>query len=734
MPLPVVVPNGANASCHRGKTPNAPCRNLRKALLPACLVAALAPSVALADEVTEAPDATRLDTVVVTGEHLSGYETGKTSGATRLELSARETPQSVTVVTRNQMDDFGLNSINDVLNATTGVNVEQVETDRNYYTARGFDITNFQRDGLGLPLPYGIQNGDIDTALYEQIEVLRGANGLMSSTGNPSATVNFVRKRPGTEFEGSARLSVGSWDSYRVDVDASSPLNAAGTVRGRAVAAYQHNESYLDRYSREKQVYYGVIEADLGPATTITVGASHQKNKPRSPMWGALPLYYSDGTPTDYDVSTSTAADWSFWKTKDTRAFAEVAHDLGNDWQLKTAFNYEDKQDDTQLFYVYGTPDRVTGAGLFAYPSDYEGRFKARFVDAYATGPLVLGGRAHDMVIGANRARGTNREVSWYGNDVGTPLPDLSIWDGRYPEPAFDAYSDGASYDYRRESLYATVRWNLTDRFKLITGANRARVETRGISYGTPNTVEETRTTPFAGAVFDLGEHYSLYGSYGEIFSQQAQTDIDDNLVGLLSGNNAELGLKGEWFDGGLNASFAVFRARQRNLAESVGFDTVAGRTYYAGIDAESTGYEFDVAGRLTEHWQIAGGFTHLRLEDPDGNETRTYVPRKLLRLSTTVQVPQVQGLKLGASLKWQDDIHRDAVAYDAAFNPFPVRIRQEAYALLGLMARYDFASNWNATLNVDNVTSEKYIPSLYWEQGFYGAPRSVSVSLGYRF
>ncbi|HEY0662198.1 MAG TPA: TonB-dependent siderophore receptor [Lysobacter sp.] len=677
-----------------------------------------------------AADATDLDAVVVTGERSSGYESGTTSGATRLDLSARETPQSVSVVTRSQMDDFGLDSINDALNATTGVNVEQVETDRTYYTARGFDITNFQRDGLGLPLPYGIQNGDIDTALYERIEVLRGANGLMSSTGNPSATVNFVRKRPGTELEGSARLTLGSWDSRRVDLDVSSPLSAAGTVRGRVVAAYQDNESYLDRYSRDKQVYYGVIEADLGPATTLTVGASHQKNKPRSPMWGALPLYYSDGTPTDYDVSTSTAADWSFWKSEDTRAFAELAHGFGNDWQLKAAFNYEDKQDDTQLFYIYGTPDRETGEGLFAYPSDYDGRFEARFVDAYATGPLMLGGRPHDVVIGANWTRGTNQEVSWYGNDVGTPLPDLGTWDGHYPKPTFDAYSDGASYDYRRESLYATVRWNLADRFKLITGANRSRVETRGISYGTPNTVEETRTTPFAGAVFDLGTHYSLYGSYGEIFSQQAQTDIDNRLLGPVTGSNAEMGLKGEWLGGGINASFAVFRARQRNLAESAGFDTVAGRTYYAGVDAESTGYEFDIAGRLAEHWQVAGGFTHLRLEDNGGNDTRTYVPRELLRLSTTVQVPQVQGLKLGASLKWQSDIHRDAVLA----NGEPVVIRQDAYALLGLMARYDFAPSWNATLNVDNVTNEKYIPSLYWEQGFYGEPRNVSLSFGYRF
>lgn len=708
---------------------------VRLAVLPACLLAALASHSARAQSV-ETPDreTTRLDTVEVTGVRPAGYEAVPSTGPTRLDLSARETPQSISVVTREQMDDFGLDSINQVLALATGVNVEQVETDRNYYTARGFDVTNFQRDGLGLPMPYGIQNGDLDTALYERIEILRGANGLMSSTGNPSATVNFVRKRPGADREGSARLGLGSWDTARVDLDYSSPLNADGSVRGRAVAAWEQGDSHLDRYTRDKQVYYGVIEADLGEATTLAAGASYQRNRPEGVLWGALPLFYSDGTLTDYDDSTSTAADWSYWYSEDTRAFVELSHRLGGDWIVKAAYNYEDKQDDSQLFYVYGTPDPTTGLGLFAYPSDYEGRFKARFADIYASGTMELGGRAHDVVVGANWARGENTETSWYGNDVGTPLGPLEDFDGNYPKPSFDAYSDGAAYDYGRESLYATVRWNLSDRFKLITGANHTRVDTRGFSYGEQNTVDESRTNHFAGAVLDLGANYSLYASYGEIFSQQGQTDADNRLVGPVEGSNAELGVKGEWFGGDLNGSFAVFRTEQQNLAEYAGFDPATGRSFYAGADAESEGFELDLGGRIGEYWQINGGYTQLDVEGADGSDARTYVPRRLLRLAAAVDLPAVPGLSLGATLRWQSDIHRDAVAYDALGNATPLTIRQDAYALLGLMAKYDFAPSWSATLNLDNVTDEKYIPSLYWEQGYYAAPRNVSLSLAYRF
>lgn len=708
---------------------------VRKAVLPACLLAALA-SVSVRAQTVETPEgaAIELDAIEVTGERPAGYEPVPSTGPTRLELSARETPQSISVVSREQMDDFGLDSINDVLGLTAGVNVEKVETDRNYYTARGFDITNFQRDGLGLPLPYGIQNGDIDTAPYERIEILRGANGLMSSTGNPSATVNFVRKRPGAERHGSARLTRGRWDSTRLDLDYSSPIDADGSVRGRVGAAWEQGDSHLDRYSQDKQVYYGVVEADIGEATTLAAGVSHQRNRPEGVLWGALPLYYTDGTLTDYDRSTSTAADWSYWHTDDTLAFVEVEHALAGDWSLKAVYNHENKENDTQLFYVYGTPDPDTGLGLFAYPSDYEGRFKSSFVDAYATGSMRLGGRDHEVVVGANRARGTNTETSWYGNDVGTPLPPLEQFDGDYPKPSFDAYSDGSDFDYGRESLYATVRWDLADTVKLITGFNHTRVDTEGVSYGEAHTVDEERTLPFAGVVYDLGGTYSLYAGYGEIFSQQTEADVLDRMVGSVDGNNTELGLKGEWFDGGLNASFAVFRTEQENLAEYAGFDTVSGRSYYAGADAVSRGFEFDVGGRIGEHWRLAGGYTQLEVEGDDGNDARTYVPRRMLRLSTAVELPQVPGLSLGATLRWQSDIHRDAVAYDALGNATPVRIEQDAYALLGLMARYQFADAWTATLNVDNVSDEKYLPSLYWEQGYYAAPRNVSLSLAYRF
>ncbi|WP_114240483.1 TonB-dependent siderophore receptor [Dyella sp. C9] len=661
------------------------------------------------------------------------YTTRSTSSATRLPMSLRETPQSVSVVTRQQMNDFGLNNINAVLDTTTGVNVERVETDRTYYTSRGFDVTNFLVDGIGMPFWTGNQQGDLDTAVYERVEVLRGANGLLSFTGNPSATINFVRKMPTDDYQGSVGVTVGSWDDRRVDLDLSGPLNDSHSVRGRLVVADQDTDSYLDRYNLRKQVVDGVIQADLTSSTELTAGVTYQKDKSHGGMWGALPLYYTDGTPTDYSRSTSTSADWSYWNTADTRSFVQLNQQLGNDWSIKGELDYRRVTQDSNLFYVSGTPDPATGLGLYPFPSAYTSNEKQYVADVYASGPFSLAGRTHQLVIGANWAKDDVRQLSSYGQVNGTELPSpLNDWTGDYPEPPFDASYGSGVTSTKRKALYATARWSLADPLTLITGASTVHIEQDGVSYGVPSSFDKTETTPFVGLVYDFARNYSAYASYTKLFNPQTQTDINNKILDPVTGANIELGVKGEWYDGRLNASFALFRSRQDGLAEYAGHSLVTNQDYYTGIDATSKGYEFDVSGQITDNWQVSGGWTQLGIVDPQGNNVRTYVPRRMFRLNTTYRIAALPGLRVGGTLRWQDRIYLDQDAVSTSGNE--IYTYQGSYAVLGLMAGYDFGQHWSTTLNLDNVTNRKYIASLYWQQGFYAAPRSYMLNVRYSF
>ncbi|GAI40220.1 unnamed protein product, partial [marine sediment metagenome] len=178
-------------------------------------------------------------------EGSGSYTSDASSTATRLGISLRETPQSVSVMTRQQMDDQGLNALTDVIAQTPGITLNQggnLGSDSSSVYARGFAVENFQIDGV-LQLNSGFSGlfQTSDMAIYDRVEVVRGATGLMNGIGSPGATINLVRKRPTRDFQASASVEGGSWDYRRFGVDVSSPFNEAGTVRGRVVAAYQEN-------------------------------------------------------------------------------------------------------------------------------------------------------------------------------------------------------------------------------------------------------------------------------------------------------------------------------------------------------------------------------------------------------------------------------------------------------------------------------------------------------------
>ena len=706
-----------------------------RTLLMAPVLAALPATVLAAEAQTLAPaasSATTLQEVVVsdvrsgaTTEGSGSYTVEQASTATKLPLTLRETPQSVTVVTREKMDDFNQNNLNQVLANTAGVTVERIETDRTYYTSRGFDITNFQVDGTGMPLTNGNMNGDVDTAIYDRIEVVRGATGLMTGAGNPSATVNMVRKRPTREFQASVKGEGGSWDHRRAEADISGSLVESEKLRGRMVLVKENGDSYLDRYSVDKGTVYGVVEADLSDTTLLTAGYSLHKNNSDSPLWGALPLYYTNGSATDYPVSTSTSADWAYWNVDNYRSFIELSQQLANGWQAKATYSHIKTTQDSRLFYVYGTPDATTGEGLFSYPGLYQMEHRQDVGDINATGSFSLLGRTHELVVGAMAAKGKVHELSLYSSDIGTPLPELSGWDGAYPEPEFNLNPNGSQWDEQEAGAYLAARFSLSDDLSWIAGSRLSHWKSEGENYGQNKESSANGVlTPYTGLVYDLSRDYSVYASYTTIFAPQSKRDINRNLLDPVDGRSYETGVKGEHMDGRLNTAVTLFHTEQNNVAEAGGVIPGSIETYYVAKDGiRSQGFELEATGEVLPDWQLAGSYTNLSIQDADGNQANTYTPRQLFKLSSTYRLNK---LKLGGALNWQDKIYR--------VNNLGGETTQGGYALLDLMARYDYSKQFYTALNINNVTDKKYINSLYWEQGYYGAPRSFVLSAGLKY
>lgn len=686
----------------------------------------------------------------LTTEDSGSYTTGATTTATKLPLTIRETPQSVTVVTRQQMDDRGEKNIGDVLRNTPGISVQQYDSDRTEYSTRGFAITNFQYDGVNNVYDGVYDEGatHVDMATYDRVEIIKGATGLMTGSGDPSATVNLVRKKPTKEFKASITGTAGSWDNYRTEGDISGPLNDSGSVRGRFVGAYQDKNSYIDHYTQKKDVYYGILEADLSEDTLLTLGIDKQSVTPRGSSWTGNPVYFSDGGRTDFPRSFNPGADWSRRDFDSVTYFTSLEQALANDWKLKVSLNEKISDHDTQLASASGgNPDRATGEGMFLYWGRWEGHRVQDSADINLSGPFTLGGREHELVAGfmASHSRQTG---ATFDTSAFSLVPG-SIYDWNSHLPKQDFPKNG-KYErtQSQNGIYLATRLRPTDDLSVILGSRLSTFKyNEDYSYNAGTGMSDTHAsykehgvvTPYAGVVYDLNDTYSLYGSYTNIYQPQIYKDADGKTLAPVEGNAYETGLKAAYLDGRLNASLAFFRIEQDNFAESIGTNPVTNEGIYKAIDGATTnGVELELAGELQEGWNLSAGYTYARTRDQDeqriyGYPLSTTKPEHVFRTFTTYRLPGVLNkVTVGGGVSWQSAFY--GKIYSAPAGDY-TRIKQGGYSLVDLMTKYEYDEHLSFTVNANNVFDKKYLTGLgNFDTTFYGEPRNLQLTAKYNF
>ncbi|WP_075187841.1 TonB-dependent siderophore receptor [Teredinibacter haidensis] len=656
--------------------------------------------------------------------HIIGLREERISkGAIGLNLSLFDTPQSVSVLDSAFIDGFALNDVNELLKLAAGVNVDEVETDRTYYNSRGFDIKSMQVDGRGLPFNWNVV-GDLDTSIYDKVEVVRGANGLLTGTGNPSGTINYVRKRPTNNFQAEANVSVGSWSQRRVEADISTPFTTSGSWAGRVVIADLSTDTHLDNNSKQRRVFYGIVDGQIANNATLSAGISKQKARSEGVLWGALPLQYTNGEQAEYGVSESTTMNWTYWETDNTNLFVELQLEL-SDWQWTTTITHNEYEEPSELFYVNASPglDAETGTGLYGWPGKYLSTVDQDMVDSTLSGSFGLGGRNHELVLGINLSKASNGYLDYIApaeHPAWGALPAFPGWNGdEISRPEFGASTMASDFDIDTQRLYAASHWNLSDSIKLIAGANFIDATSEGYSFEERMDWNASETSPYLGLTYQVTEGVNLYASYSDIYEPQAELNEQLRNIGPAVGTSSEAGLKAELFERQLLTSISIFRAEQENYAESAGFDTDSGLSYSRGVEVNSQGFELEASGQVNQALQITASYTQLELETPEGEEVRTYVPRKTIKLSA--RYSPIEKLTLGTHMRWQNEIYTGDIT-------------QSSYALFSAYASYDLSEQVNISLHANNITDKKYLTSLYWEQSYYGAPRNIQLRAAYQF
>lgn len=688
--------------------------------------------------VAAVPGALQLGEVSISGkapgsttEGTGLYSTYSSSSSTRLNLTPRETPQSLTVMTRQRLDDQKLNSLNEVMDATPGITVSHssVGAENNTYWSRGFMINNFEIDGV--PTSSRIDNSTQYTAMYDRVEIVRGATGLISGTGTPAATINLIRKRPTYDAQFSVSAEAGSWDRYGTGFDASGPLTESGNVRGRLVVDLKDYGYWVDRMSSDSQLVYGISEFDLSESTLLTAGFSYANSHTNSPLRAGFQAYFSNGAKTDFSRSTNSSPDWAYYDRKMTNLFTSLEHSFANGWAGKVEFSHTQNDFDQLTNYLNGEIDQQTGAGAYMYPNRWTGSPRQNNLDAYLTGPFSLFGREHELIVGTTLSRyqeNTPDRGGWYGPWTGYDgtIDNFFTWDGSGPRP--DTTPVGKNYITENQyAVYLTSRFNLTDATHLMLGGRVTdwKRESKNEPFGqAPTESSENRHgifLPYTGLVYDLNDTWSLYGSYTKIFNPQAygMKDINGKPLEPQEGVGYELGIKGSFNDDRLNASLALFRLEQDNLAIWIAEPDI----YRTEKGTTTEGVELSLDGQLAEGWQLMAGYAYSISTDDDDKRIVTNIPRHSLKTFTSWRLPgALDKVTVGGGVNWQSKYGQDLSTFT-----------QGSYALVNLMTRYDVTADLSVKLNLNNALDKKYYGYAdAWV--VYGEPRNLMTSVEYRF
>ena len=701
----------------------------------------------------------RLADVTVTANRRSlrsdssnSYTVSAMRSTTGLVLSPREIPQSVSVITKKQLEDQGVTSLEDALQNATGVNVFK-SGGRTHFMSRGYFIEQLEEDGIatqigspgefGLGGPSGDPTSVTDIAMYDRIEVVRGAAGLTQANNEPGGTINAVRKKPTSKRQLSADLTVNTWGKVGGTFDASGALSPEHGLRGRFVGSVGSNKTFQDQSGGRDILLYGVMDKDIGDNSKLTWGASYL-NQTKTPDPDGLPMR-ADGK--EWKRSRYLGADWNEARLKKHNLFAEFEHYFNDNWKLSSKLDWR-KSDNSKEYYTLGGTDSGIGAdGLAkAYSFDrYDTDSRQFTFQNNLTGRIFAFGQGHDLFFMHSYSNEKVDSRNRWFDDNGTYGAD-SFGGGEKAKPDWDAASAsarGGNGSYRTHAFGLGARINPTDKLHIIAGGRYTswkrdfywdRNLKDGVA-GSSDSLKRNRFIPYAGITYDITPKQSVYAAYTSIFKQTMNRDQNENLLPPIMGRNYEIGWKGEWNEGRLNTSVALYRTDKDNNNQRV---NARPHAYWVPLNQSSRGLDAEISGSLTDRWQVYAGYTFNRSTNRNsiagnvasrqqGYNFSSHTPKHMFRLYTSYVLPVDEG-------RWTVGLGVKSSSKTANSSG---TLKQGGYTVWNTNVQYRPTKNLQLGLAINNLTDKRYYENQYSRSAnsgnFYGEPRNAVFSLKWK-
>jgi len=663
-----------------------------------------------------------------------GYVARRSATATKTDTPLNEVPQSITVITADQVTDQASQTLQDTLRYTAGVRHETYGMDNrgDWFTMRGGSESSVLLDGLRVPIGGGWGNVRSEPYGFERIEVLRGPASIVAGQNGPGGVVNLVSKRPQPEPLREIALQLGSYGHKQLAVDLTGPLDTEGQWLYRIVALGRDTGTQVDHADEQRTYVRPSLTWQPSPATTATVYAEYQEDESGNtnaffPIEGTLDPAPHGKIPMSTFIGEPA---WDWYGGTRKRLGWEIEHKLGDAWTLRHHLRHDRVEGGILSMYAAwwegfvdasGTPD-PNGTYLNRQWYGHDESLRVTNADLLFEGRLRAGRVQHTLLLGVDAMRSRDSNTSTDG--AATPLDVYHPVYGSFARPDTSGATPTIT-DVRNWGLLVQDQMKIDDRWIVVAGLRRDSARS--------TQQKDEATSRNLGLVWLADGGWSPYVGYAESFEPVVGygTAFDGSPFVPKRGKQLEAGVKWQSPDQRLTASAAAYRAKERNRPATdpdpthVDFYVQRGEVTVKGVEVEA-------AARLRA-WDLTAQLTYTDAQiTSTSTEDARYLGHQLEKEPKhTASLWAVHrfadwgfpGLRAGLGV-------RHAGATGNGIGTVTVPSVTVFDALLG----YD-AGPWRLALNINNLADKAYVATCL-ERGdcWFGTRRKAVATVAYRW
>lgn len=663
-----------------------------------------------------------------------GYVAKETTTGSKITTPLKEIPQSVSVITRKELDERKPAQLQDAIAYTSGIVAAPWGTDGRFDECliRGFDLCTgaLYRDGLSQKV-IGFSGFKIEPYGMERFEVLKGPASVLYGQNEAGGLINAVTKRPTADPLYSGYVSYGSFDTVEAGIDVGGPIDPAGVWSYRLTGLYRDGSTQIDHTDNDRVYIAPALTWQPDAQTSLTVLANYQ--------WDKLSAIYSVPVPGITDNYTGPLVGRNFFTGQpgydrfdaDHGSIGyQFSHEFNDAWTVRQNLRFAHQNTDYAQLYFGDADggDAVLPDGHTIARTAYAVKDSASIfnVDNQAEYHASLGPAENKLLLGLDYNRFDVDEVTHYG-----AAPSLDMTD-----PDYSQVIDPPLYeDYRQTigqvGLYLQNQTKIDERIVVSFGLRQEWVDntTRDHLTGDSSAQKDDALVRQIGAAYLFDSGVTPYVSYAESFTvNTGQTREGDNFVPSL-GKQYEAGVKYQptFFPGSITA--AVFDLRKTNVLttdpDDSNFQVQTGEVRHRGFELEAKA-DLDLGLSLTAAYTYVDAVITRDNDGFEGNRP-SLVPENTASLWANYQFGEntpLAGLSLGAGVRY----------VGSTFGDNENTVRVPAYALVDAALRYKHGS-WEAALNISNLFDKKYFSTCYPGEGcYYGEARNIRGSLNVKF